>query len=95
MMVWMSDNTSLRTYIRSSRTFSPSELPPALASRLADADKNGVPDSIENMSREKLSEEYKKMGDGTSLLPQRPFFQANYSSDDRLLTLDFDQDAEA
>jgi hypothetical protein len=47
--VWNSDS-SIRSYTRSTRSFAAAELPPSLAGKLTDADKNGIPDSVENMS---------------------------------------------
>ena len=48
MLLWSS--TGVRSYLRGTRTFAPAELPPSLASRLTDSDRNGTPDSIQNMS---------------------------------------------
>ncbi len=56
MIVWRSGQSS-RAYTRGSRFFADPILPESITARLTDADKNGVPDSIENMSladRQKL-----------------------------------------
>lgn len=45
MMVW--NSTAVRSYLQGTRTFTPADLPPGLAAQLADANGNGIPDSIE------------------------------------------------
>lgn len=65
MILWSS--TANRTYQRGTRSFSPAELPPSLAPKLQDADGNGVPDSIENMTPADLRNTYSTMGNQTSL----------------------------
>jgi hypothetical protein len=65
MLIWAS--TANRSYERTTRTFTQAELPPGLSSRLADTDRNGIPDSIENTSTGELNTLYKGMGDGASL----------------------------
>ncbi len=49
--------------------------------------KNGVPDSVENMSTGALNEAYKDMGDGTSLTQNSPLFSSSYDSAGQLLSL--------
>jgi len=56
MILWRSGPSS-RSYVKWSRFFSDPMLPESIAARLVDANKNGIPDSIENMSiadRQKL-----------------------------------------
>lgn len=65
MMLWSS--TAMRTYQRGSRSFGSTELPADIASRLQDADKNGIPDSVENMSPAELRAQYDSMGNQSSL----------------------------
>lgn len=48
MLLWSS--TAVRTYLRGTRSFTPAELPPSLASKLQDTNGNGVPDSVDNMT---------------------------------------------
>lgn len=45
MMVW--NSTAARSYLAGIRSFTPADLPPSLAAQLADANANGIPDSIE------------------------------------------------
>lgn len=45
MVVW--NSTAVRSYLKWIRTFTPADLSPALAAKLADANGNGIPDSIE------------------------------------------------
>ena len=59
MLLWSS--TGVRSYLRGTRTFTPAELPPSLASRLADRDNNGTPDSIQNMSPADLKTAYEDL----------------------------------
>ena len=68
MILWSS--TAVRTYIRGTRGFSPAELPPSLASKLQDANGNGVPDSVDTMTvtwSTALKDAYNSMWNQTSL----------------------------
>lgn len=49
MLLWTSGPTA-RDYTRGTHEFGSVYLPDGLASRLIDGDKNGTPDSVENMS---------------------------------------------
>jgi hypothetical protein len=65
MILWSS--TAVRSYLRGTRSFTPADLPPSLAGRLQDIDTNGIPDSVENMSRTDLKTAYSTMGNQSSL----------------------------
>ena len=83
----------MREYTRSTRSFTPAELPPSLIDRLRDADGNGIPDSIENMSTGALRDAYSTISDGSDLTP-KPIFRASLDNS-RQLTLGFSSNAEA
>ena len=65
MILWRS--LAAREYQRGTRTYTDVDIPDAIKSRLIDADKNGVPDSLENMSLEDRQKAYKDMGNGSTL----------------------------
>lgn len=65
MILWRS--TAVRAYQRGTREFTPAEIPASIQSRITDADKNGTPDSIENMSLADRKKAYETMGNGTNL----------------------------
>ena len=65
MILWRS--LAAREYQRGTRTYTDADIPDAIKSRLIDADKNGVPDSLENMSLEDRQKAYKDMGNGSTL----------------------------
>ena len=65
MILWRS--LAARDYQRGTRTYTDAGIPDSIKSRLIDADKNGVPDSLENMSLEDRQKAYKDMGNGSTL----------------------------
>jgi hypothetical protein len=84
MILWSSTDT--RSYVRGTRSFTQAELPPSLAGRLQDADKNGIPDSIENMSTGALNDAYKTMGNQTSM-SEKPLVNTNIDKDRGVISI--------
>lgn len=92
MILWRS--TEAHTYERGTRSFTQAELPPSLANKLIDKDKNNVPDSVENMTLEDRQNALKEMGNGTALTT-KPLLSANVNTSSQLLSLDFSPQAVA
>ncbi len=85
MMLWSS--TALRSYQRGTRSFTTADISPSLAAKLQDADKNGVPDSVENMSTADRKTAYDTMGNQSSL-SSRPLVQMNTDASGRIIDID-------
>jgi hypothetical protein len=92
MILWSSTDT--RRYVRGTRSFTQAELPPSLAGRLQDADKNGIPDSVENMSTWALNDAYKTMGNQTSM-SERPLVNTNIDKNRGVISIWLSPEAEA
>lgn len=70
MLLWTS-GPGARDYTKGTHEFGAATLPDGLASRLADSDKNAVPDSIENLSLAERQKTYSDMT--TSNSENKPF----------------------
>ena len=96
MMLWSS--TAIRTYQRGTRSFTTADISPLLAAKLQDADKNGVPDSVENISTADRKTAYDTMGNQSSL-SSRPLVQTNTDPSGRVMNIELsagaEQDAES
>lgn len=91
MLVWSSDTA--RTYTRGTRSFGTAELPSELAGKITDVNRNGVPDSMENMSTGALQDAYASMRSPT--VAQKPLVQVNTQQNGRLIDIDLSDGAEA
>ncbi len=87
MILWRS--TAVREYVRGTRSFTAAELPDGVSEKLIDADKNGIPDSVEKMSNAEQKSAYtdvQKSVNSSSMTDSR-IVQANVSSDKRVLDI--------
>ncbi len=92
IILWSS--TAVRSYLRGTRSFWAADLPPSLVWRLTDVNpKNGIPDSIENMSTGALNDIYNGMSNGTSLIPNVSLFSNSYDPSGRLASFGFSDTA--
>ncbi len=91
IIIWRSES-AIRTYTRWTRSFSPIELPESLKSRLADSDKNSIPDSIENMTPAELTTQYKNLS-SSSTSSSRPLVRMNKTSSTLTMDIGFDDRA--
>lgn len=94
MILWRS--LASREYLRWTRSFGTAELPPELADRVADNDKNGVPDSIDSMSIADRQKTFDDMSQGTNFLPSSDPVKITRDPSNRIVDIGFDaQSAQA
>lgn len=67
MVLWRSGGA--RDYTRGTRSYTAATIPDSIASQLTDADKNGTPDSVEDMSLSDRQAAYKQMTSDSSVTP--------------------------
>ena len=91
ILLWSSLAT--RTYEKGTRSFAPAEIPPSLVGRLSDRDKNGIPDSMENIATGTLQNMYENMPD-SSIPTKNPIFVSQVDPSRRILSLGFSPQAE-
>lgn len=90
MILWRS--SAVRSYQRGTRSFLQPELPASIRDRVLDADKNGIPDSMDardtnsdgkpdttNTPRSELESYYKSQGNGANISNSSSMFRASVS----------------
>ncbi len=87
MILWRSTNT--RSYVRGTRSYTAAELPEGMSEKLLDADKNGIPDSVENMTQTGQQQAYKEITQSTNAtsMTDTKIVQASVSADKRVLDI--------
>jgi hypothetical protein len=76
MLLW-SSGPGARDYTRGTHEYGSSSLPDGLASRLADPDNNGIPDSVEKMSLVDRQKAYANMTNSVSSAGNNSFVKTN------------------
>lgn len=85
MLLWRSD--SARAYTQGTRTFTDVAIPPTISDSLDDADSNGVPDSMEDMSRDEAKDLLKKVTSNSSFRAKKDMFNINLDPNRQILDI--------
>lgn len=86
MVLWRSD--SARVYTRGTRSYTAATIPDSIASQLTDADNNGTPDSVENMSLSDRQAAYTQMTSDSSVTPNTSSLaHANMNSEGNVIDI--------
>jgi hypothetical protein len=81
MILWRSETTPIRSYIRGTRSFSDVAFSTSVANQLADTNNDGIPDSVANPSRDQQQDIFDSIRDTPHSDPSKPYTSTDAGTD--------------